>query len=320
MITIRHNFDETKFKWLWARYVKSGNIEKHCVNSIPGTYSKKFSGTSNHDLLSQPTLVMDEVHVDNYEAIYFCGVLKKGYLHKDPTKNNYRHNVHFAVRPVEGAHDIWEFENWHVDIDGGVLEHIPETFELKDKFFCEPYTSHYYTCRIFRWMVGHFFPNELEDILHGYPSKMKDANGNDINMRDTILEYIQLGKDYVHDFFMEEGKRLSVVDDAYFDYCWQLIKKDVEKSLGIKLLGCDTPQKIKEKVMKDNLISRQQLTFEINDALEGHSGGRYICPQGYEHAHLLGKNMESFFAIGIEEELDMYFPYQERRKIQIYPI
>ena len=111
MITIHHNFDETKFKWLWAKYVKAGNIEKHCTASMIGQYSKKFSGSSNKDLLAQPKLRMDEVTDGNYEAIYFCGVLKKGYLHKDATKNNYRHNIHFAVRPVDGAHDVWDFEN-----------------------------------------------------------------------------------------------------------------------------------------------------------------------------------------------------------------
>ena len=163
MITIHHNFDERKFKWLWARYVKAGNIEKHCVNSIPGTYSKKFSGASNHDLLNQPELVMDEVPEGKYEAIYFCGVLKKGYLNKDPLKNNYSHNVHFAVKPLKGAHDTYDFENWHVEIEDGILEKIPTTYELKEKFFTEePYTSHYYTCRIFRWMVGHFFSEELQ--------------------------------------------------------------------------------------------------------------------------------------------------------------
>ena len=315
MITIHHNFDETKFKWLWAKYVKAGNIEKHCTASMIGQYSKKFSGSSNKDLLAQPKLRMDEVTDGNYEAIYFCGVLKKGYLHKDATKNNYRHNIHFAVRPVDGAHDVWDFENWHVEIDGGVLERIPETYELKDKFFHEPYTSHYYTCRIFRWMVGHLYPQELNDVLRGYPAFMKNVEGKEVDMRETIIKYIQLAKAYVNDFMMEGERQLPVVDDKYFHHCWQLIKQYVETEHGIKLIGCDTARKIKEKVMKENLIDRKQLTFEINDALEGHSGSRYICPKGYEDARLLGDDMKNFFALGIEEALDMLFPYQERRTI-----
>ena len=315
MITIHHNFDETKFKWLWAKYVKAGNIEKHCTASMIGQYSKKFSGTSNKDLITQPELKMNEVADGDYEAIYFCGVLKKGYLHKDATKNNYRHNVHFAVRPIDGAHDVWDFENWHVEIDGGVLEHIPETFELKEKFFHEPYTSHYYTCRIFRWMVGHFYPQELEDVLHGYPAIKKNDEGKEVDMRKTIINYIQLAKAYVNDFMMEGEHQLPVVDELYFEDCWHLIMQDVEAKHGIRLIGCDTAQKIKEKVMKDNLIDRKQLTSEIIDALEGHSGARYICPKGYEDARLLGDDMESFFALGIEEALDMLFPYQERKTI-----
>lgn len=163
MITIHHNFDEKKFKWLWAKYVKAGNIEKHCTACLIGPYSKKFSGTSNHDLLEKPSLDMDEVPEGQYEAIYFCGVIKKGYLNKNPLKNNYPHNVHFAVRPLDGAHDVWEFENWHVEIDGGVLEPIPTESQLNNRFFQTPYDAHYYTCRIFRWMVGHFYQDKLRD-------------------------------------------------------------------------------------------------------------------------------------------------------------
>lgn len=103
MITIHHNFNETKFKCLWAKYIKAGNIEKHCTASMIGPYSKKFSGASNH-LLSQPNIVMDEC--SNFESIYFCGVLKAGYLNRNPLKNNYPHNVHFIVKPVDGNHDV----------------------------------------------------------------------------------------------------------------------------------------------------------------------------------------------------------------------
>ena len=315
MITIHHNFDESQFKWLWAKYVKAGNIEKHCTASLIGSYSKKFSGSTNQNLLSQPTLVMDEIPEGGYEAIYFCGVLKKGYLNKNPDKNNYRHNVHFAVRPVANGHDVWNFENWHVEIDGGVLERIPDSYELKDRFFHTPYTSHYYTCRIFRWMVGHFYPQELIDVVRDYPEKMLDASGTEVNMRQTIMKFIQLGKDFVHDFMMEESRRLPVVLDEQFDECWRNIKNLVENGYKIKLLRCETPKKIKDKVMSDNLITRRELTIEINKMLEGISGAHYICPSGYESAHLLGNNMENYFALGIEEGLDMYFPYQERNTV-----
>ncbi len=61
MISISHNFDESRFKWLWAKYVKAGNIEKHCTARLIGSYRKKFSGSRNQNLLSQPMFVMDEI-------------------------------------------------------------------------------------------------------------------------------------------------------------------------------------------------------------------------------------------------------------------
>lgn len=159
MIVIKHNFDETKFKWLWAKYVKSGNLEKHCTACLKGPYSKKFSCASNKNLLQQPVLTMDEVPSDDYQAIYFCGVLKKGY-----PRSNYPHNVHFAVVPEEGATDVWDFENWHVEITGRKLSPIPSEEMLNEKFFVAPYDEHYYTCRIFRWMLGFFYPEYIKTL------------------------------------------------------------------------------------------------------------------------------------------------------------
>ena len=159
MITIHHNFDEKKFKWLWAKYVTCGNIEKHCQACIHGRYSKKFSATTNTDLIHQPVLQMDEQPEGSYKAIYFCGVIKKGY-----PKSNYPHNVHFAVVPEAGRVDMWDFENWHVEIDGGYLSQIPAESDLNRMFFEPPYTDHYYTCRIFRWMLGFFYPEYCKPV------------------------------------------------------------------------------------------------------------------------------------------------------------
>ena len=161
MITIKHNFDESKFMWLWAKYVNAGNIEKHCTACLKGPYSSKFNGTKNKLLHEQTTMVMDEVPEGSYEAIYFCGVIKKGYLNKNPEKNNYPHNVHFAVVPQNGAHDVWDFEGWHVEIENGKLSSIPTEDQLDQRFFQEPYNEHYFTCRIFRWMIGFFFPQYI---------------------------------------------------------------------------------------------------------------------------------------------------------------
>ena len=221
-----------------ARYVKSGNIEKHCVNSIPGTYSKKFSGASNHDLLSQPELVMDEVPEGKYEAIYFCGVLKKGYLNKDPLKNNYPHNVHFAVKPVKGAHDTYDFENWHVEIEDGVLENIPATYELKEKFFTEePYTSHYYTCRIFRWMVGHFYPEELQAQ----------------QLTDKDLNEIKRGYNFAEEIFTDYN------DENQDSYWNQILKSKISFDIVFKKRLSKSEQ-IKNYLFEHDLIKRNDLT------------------------------------------------------------
>lgn len=162
MITIHHNFSPSQFKWLWAKYVHGGDDTRHCTACIKGRYSKKFSATSNPKMLTQKTFIMDEQPDGSYDAIYFCGVVKKGYLNKDPLKNNYPHNVHFAVVPREGARDVWDFEGWHVEIEGGVLSRIPAEDELSEKYFCAPYDAHYYTCRIFRWMVGFYYPMNIK--------------------------------------------------------------------------------------------------------------------------------------------------------------
>jgi hypothetical protein len=101
---------------------------------------------------------MDEVPEDSYKAIYFCGVIKAGYS----AKKNYPHNFHLAVIPEEGKSDVFDFENWHVEIENGYISRIPSEDELPQQFFEAPYNEHYYTCRIFRWMVGFFYPNLLK--------------------------------------------------------------------------------------------------------------------------------------------------------------
>lgn len=60
MIIINHNFKLSKPKWLWAKYVYAGDLSKHFTACIKGKYSKKFSGTSNKDMISQTVLFMDE--------------------------------------------------------------------------------------------------------------------------------------------------------------------------------------------------------------------------------------------------------------------
>lgn len=152
MITIEHNLYPKHFRWLWAKYVISGNATKHCTNSIRGVYSKKFSKTSNPNLANDHIIAMDEVPEEQYKAIYFCGVSNHLY-HKHL---NYDHNMHLAVEPCMGQNDIYQFENWRVVVHNGKILHIPDEEELDPKFFREPYNADFYTCRIFRWAVSYF--------------------------------------------------------------------------------------------------------------------------------------------------------------------
>ena len=316
MITIHHNFDETKFKWLWAKYVRAGNIEKHCTASLIGPYSKKFSGSTNKNLLSQPVLVMDEIPETSYEAIYFCGVLKQGYLSKNPLKNNYQHNVHLAVRPVEGGHDIWDFENWHVEIEGGVVERIPATYELSEKFFHTPYTSHYYTCRIFRWMVGHFYPNELQDLSLNLPEIIqvecypKDAF---FPTKNIIEAFIKHGYECAEYYFMEAGGDSNACP-------WEELSKESEKvDIELKRKHVLIRGEFNRNIFFESCQVHDWMMFDTDkkvidvDGIEREvnlSTVYDVTPIDYVMANRL-------YDIGMNEFLDMVAPYQKRDIVKL---
>lgn len=109
MITIHHNFDPEQFEWLWAKYVNGGNVSQHCFPCLKGKQSKKFSKAYNPDMGNHPVIDMDETPDSDYDAVYFCGVSKKGYIH----------NVHLVVRPSEGNIEHWKFDGWDVEIQDG---------------------------------------------------------------------------------------------------------------------------------------------------------------------------------------------------------
>ena len=150
MVKIKHNLEKEKFKWLWSKYVQAGSDEKHCTNSLKGKYSKVFS-KHNENFNEQTTILFDEQPEDSYEAIYICGVISKGYSQK----KNYPHNVHLAIIPYEGKSDVYEFEEWKIEIEDGYLSKIPEIEEMPEKYQSLP--EQYVTCRIFRWAIGYFF-------------------------------------------------------------------------------------------------------------------------------------------------------------------
>lgn len=152
MITIHHNFDPEQFEWLWAKYVTGGNISQHCFICLKGSQSKKFSKAYNPNLVNENVIHMDEKADNEYDAIYFCGVSKKGYLH----------NVHLVVRPENGQISNWKFGPWEAVIENGVVEQMPCSGELRPEYFSAPYDEHYYTCRNFLWMVDKYYPEALD--------------------------------------------------------------------------------------------------------------------------------------------------------------
>ena len=305
MIVIHHNFDETAFKWLWAKYVKAGNLHCHCTACILGSYSKKFSGTSNHELKSQPTIIMDEIDEKLYNAIYFCGVLKKGYLNKDPLKNNYRHNVHFAVRPLKGAQDEWNFENWHVKIENGIIVRIPNACELPEKYFTLPYSSHFYTCRIFRWMLGHFYPDSLIDITYGYPNcNVRLESGEMMSLYGLFDKIKNDGFKYARNCFEgEEGlmylKNLVQVHHLTGSNPYLLSFKN--NCFDRKLYSSIILEKAKnsDSIM---LLPKQRISIENEGNSLQLSNDYLLWP---------------LFEIGIEDYLDTVATYQERNYIEI---
>ena len=142
-VIIRHNFTPADFMWLWAKYVLGFNDQYHCTNCLRGPYSARFSKAKNHRLAEDREIVFDE-HV-GHTAIYICGVARKGYS----TKKNYEHNVHLAIRPSPGTQDEFTFEQWKVEIDGGIALPIPAVEALDARYRELP--PAYTTCRIFRW-------------------------------------------------------------------------------------------------------------------------------------------------------------------------
>jgi hypothetical protein len=145
-IKLSHNLNGDFFMWLWAKYVRSVNDQKHCTASLRGPYSKRLSGHNPH-LSIQRKLVLDEVPSNEFKAIYICGVAKKGYSRK----KNYPFNLHAAILPTDGAKDVFAFNGWELGAKNGIFMQIPNEDDLPKQYRSLP--SEYTTCRIFRWAV-----------------------------------------------------------------------------------------------------------------------------------------------------------------------
>jgi hypothetical protein len=149
MITLEHNLDPKRFKWLWAKYVRGVNHAQHCTNCLRGPYSKTFSKL-NPSFAAGTHVAFDEQGAGTFQAIYICGVSSRGYA----TGDNYPHNVHAAIIHSPGAEDECQFEDWRLRVANGRFSPIPAAVdELPERYRTLP--DEYTTCRIFRWAVCH---------------------------------------------------------------------------------------------------------------------------------------------------------------------
>lgn len=148
-VILKHNLNPKKFKWLWMKYVRGANDKYHCTNSIRGFYGKKLN-KANKELASTPKLILDEQPINSFSAIYICGVASKGYQKKE----NYPHNLHTVISPEPGKVDVFDFEDWHLEVENGRFIAIPEETDLPEKY--KTLSDKYVTCRIFRWAVVTF--------------------------------------------------------------------------------------------------------------------------------------------------------------------
>lgn len=222
MITIHHNFDPEQFEWLWAKYVNGGNINNHCFICLKGSQSKKFSKAYNPEMVNQPVIDMDEKADSDFDAIYFCGVSKRGYIH----------NVHLVVRPAEGVNSQWKFDGWNVEIENGVVDTIPCAGELKPEYFNAPYDEHYYTCRNFLWMVGRYYPEAL-DLAKQLIRCVKDYDGNyDTDQRIPIT--LDEWRTILRDMAENDVKSWNLLREFHKAKDHTAYVRDVAANLGVK--------------------------------------------------------------------------------------
>ena len=84
----------------------------------------------NENFNNETTIIFDEQPEDTFKAIYICGVISKGFS----AKKNYPHNVHLAIIPKKGARCLYQFEEWIIEIEDGMISMIPEIEELPEKY------------------------------------------------------------------------------------------------------------------------------------------------------------------------------------------
>ena len=64
-VKLTHNLKGDAFMWLWAKYVRAVNDQKHCTACLRGPYSKKLS-RHNPDVLGKGEVVENGVDLNRF--------------------------------------------------------------------------------------------------------------------------------------------------------------------------------------------------------------------------------------------------------------
>lgn len=157
---LEHNLDPKSFKWLFVKYVKGINDKHHCTNGFIGPYSDKIGAVDRLKRMGKEVLEkvisFDEQPTNSYDAIYLCGVSKKGYNTQKQRpyweKDNYQNNLHVAIKPEPGTSDQKVFNGkWNLKINNGKFLPIPGEDELPERY--KKLGDDFKKCRMFRWIA-----------------------------------------------------------------------------------------------------------------------------------------------------------------------
>lgn len=157
---LEHNLDPNSFKWLFVKYVRGINDKHHCTNGFIGQYSDKIGAADRLRRAGKkwldPQIKFDEQPLGSYDAIYICGVSKKGYNSKEKLpyweKENYKNNLHVAIKSVPGQSDQQVFnDKWNLKIKNGIFLPIPGEAELPERY--KKLGDEFLKCRMFRWIA-----------------------------------------------------------------------------------------------------------------------------------------------------------------------
>lgn len=135
MIKIKRIDVNSKFKYLWLKYINGIDLTNHCAKCLLGTYSKKISSRT----LEENNLILDESEAVVY---YLCGV---------STPYNWHKNFHLAFKEKEGS--VVKYDNNGIEIEIENAERI--LFSKEDVNPADPNADKavFATCR--NWQFAH---------------------------------------------------------------------------------------------------------------------------------------------------------------------